>query len=71
MKQTGMIDVTTYAAAKAYTDSHGGGGGTSNYNALSNKPQINGHILEGNMTSEQIGLTSLVGVYDKEHLTLS
>lgn len=53
------IDVETYAAAKAYTDSHGGGGGgTSNYNQLSNKPQINGIELSGNKSSKDLGLES-------------
>ena len=49
----------------------GGGGGGGTYHSLPDKPSINNHVLEGNMTSEQIGLTSLMGVYDKEHLTLS
>ena len=34
----------------------GGGGGTTNYNSLTNKPQINGHTLSGNQTAEQLGL---------------
>lgn len=34
----------------------GGGGGTSNYNDLSNKPQINGATLAGNKTSSDLGL---------------
>lgn len=34
----------------------GGGGGTSNYNELSNKPQINGNELSGNKTAAQLGL---------------
>ena len=29
------------AVANHYTDTHGGQGGTSNYNALENKPKIN------------------------------
>lgn len=33
----------------------GGGGGTSDYPQLSNKPQIEGHTLLGNMTLEDIG----------------
>lgn len=33
----------------------GGGGGTSNYNDLSNKPQINGNELIGNKTWKQLG----------------
>jgi hypothetical protein len=34
------------------------GGGTSNYNALTNKPQINGVVISGNMTPADLGLTS-------------
>ena len=32
------------------------GGGTSDYNDLENKPQINGVELKGNVTSEQLGI---------------
>ena len=31
-------------------------GGTHDYNELDNKPQINGHTLEGNKTNEQLGI---------------
>ena len=34
----------------------GGGGGTTNYNALENKPQINSHELTGNKSSSDLGL---------------
>lgn len=34
----------------------GGGGGTSNYNALTNKPSINGVTLIGNKTSSDLGV---------------
>ena len=34
----------------------GGGGGTTNYNGLSNKPQINGATLEGNKSSADLKL---------------
>lgn len=34
----------------------GGGGGTTNYNALENKPQINSHELSGNKSSSDLGL---------------
>lgn len=34
----------------------GGGGGTSNYNGLSNKPQINGVTLSGDKSSSDLGL---------------
>ena len=39
-----------------------GGGSASNYEALRNKPKINGHELTGDMTPEQLGITG-----DKHH----
>ena len=33
-----------------------GGGGTSDYDQLSNRPQINGHTLSGNMSTSDIGI---------------
>lgn len=36
----------------------GGGGGTTNYNLLSNLPQIGGVELKGNKTAAQLGLQS-------------
>lgn len=36
----------------------GGSGGTSNYNDLQNKPQINGTTLSGNKTGDSLGLLS-------------
>ena len=45
-------------AFKEDLDSGGGGGtgGTTNYNNLSNKPQLNGVTLEGNKTLDQVGV---------------
>jgi hypothetical protein len=34
----------------------GGGGGTTNYNLLENRPQINNHTLEGNMSFADLGI---------------
>ena len=34
----------------------GGGGGTTDYNGLENRPQVNGVTLEGNKTSSELGL---------------
>ena len=51
-----MLDNETYAAAVAYVKAHGGGGGTSNYNDLTNKPRINGDTLTGNKTSANLGI---------------
>lgn len=32
------------------------GGGTTDYNELENKPTYNGHIIEGDMTNETLGI---------------
>lgn len=32
------------------------GGGTTDYNELENKPTYNGHIIEGDLTSESLGI---------------
>lgn len=46
---------------KTYFDQYyGGGGGTSNYNDLTNKPQIAGTTLTGNTSLATLGLTSSV-----------
>jgi len=45
--------------ALLYADGNGGGGGgggTTNYNALTNRPKINGHVLEGDKTPEDLGI---------------
>lgn len=39
-------------------EQNGGGGGTADYNELTNKPQIEGITLEGNTTFEQLGVAS-------------
>ena len=41
----------------------GGGGGTSDYTQLSNKPQINGHELNGNKTGADLDLIDDHGNY--------
>ena len=37
----------------------GGGGGTTNYEDLTNKPKVNGIVLSGNKTSADLGITTL------------
>lgn len=37
----------------------GGAGGTTNYDNLTNKPQVNGIVLSGNKTSADLGITTL------------
>lgn len=43
----------------------GSGGGTTDYTALSNKPQINGVTLTGNKTSGDLKLQSALNISDK------
>lgn len=43
-------------ATKKYVDDNAGGGGTSDYTDLTNKPQINGNTLTGNKTAASLGL---------------
>ena len=42
-----------------------GGGGTSDYTALTNKPSINGTTLEGNKTASQLGLAAASAIPTK------
>lgn len=52
-----MIDNETLAAAMAYTKKHSGDTpGTSNYNELDNRPQINSTTLTGNKSASDLGL---------------
>lgn len=39
-----------------------GGGGTSNYNDLDNKPSINGVTLSGNKTADDLGLNAMATI---------
>ena len=49
----------------------GGGGGTSDYNQLSNKPTLNGRLLSGNLTSEDVDVESNYNTtYDAEEENL-
>ena len=48
------LDLPSYLLGK----SKSGGGGTSDYSQLTNKPSINGVTLSGNKTSEDLGLAS-------------
>ena len=42
---------------KAVIEAGGGGGGTTNYNGLSNKPQINNVTLQGNLSTNDLGIS--------------
>jgi hypothetical protein len=45
-----------YIEGKLNAEVQSGGGGTTDYNDLSNKPQINGISLSGNKTTSQLGI---------------
>ena len=51
---------TNCAATTVMDEVEAGGGGTSDYTQLSNKPQINGNTLTGNQTGAQLGLVDAV-----------
>lgn len=48
------MDITSYLMGKK----SGGSGGTTNYNELTNKPQINNVELSGNKSLSDLGITS-------------
>lgn len=52
-----MNDKYTYIIGKA--SGSGGGEGTSDYNKLSNKPSINGQVLQGDITIETGGIKTI------------
>lgn len=49
---------TLYEIINGKPEQFGGGGGTSSYNDLENKPQINGRTLQGNKTLSDLGIFS-------------
>ena len=51
---------STFNELKTYFFQEGGGSGTTNYKDLENKPSINGVVLNGNKTSEDLKLTTSV-----------
>lgn len=48
------------------TQPSGGSGGSSDYEDLSNKPSINGHVLVGNSTLTDIGLGNINNTSDAD-----
>lgn len=44
---------------KGVIEAGGGGGGTTNYNLLTNLPQINGVILKGDKSFDDLGMQPL------------
>lgn len=56
------MDFDSILLAKAI---NGGGGGTSDYSDLSNKPSINSVTLSGNKTADDLGLQNEVEIINK------
>ena len=54
-----MFDAETYAAAVAFTKAHPTGG-TFDYEELTNQPQINNVVLEGNLDASDLGLAPVI-----------
>lgn len=53
------LEILLYLIYESLGSSGGGGGtGTKDYNALDNKPSINGTTLQGDLTLEDIGAAS-------------
>ncbi len=55
----GQVLTTDGEGGRVWTTVQGGGGGTSDYTALSNKPQINSTTLSGNKTSADLGIENI------------
>lgn len=53
---TDEAEITDLDERVTELEEHGGGGGTSDYTDLENKPSINGVELSGNKTTEQLGI---------------
>ena len=57
------------AAALIFGDnSGGGGGGSTNYNDLTNKPMINGEVLEGDKPADDFDLLSESDEFTEEQI---
>ncbi len=54
---TNNTSVMTPLRVKQSIQANGGGGGTSDYTALENKPKINGVTLEGDKSSSDLGIS--------------
>lgn len=53
------LEILLYLIYETLGSSGGGGGtGTKDYNALDNKPSVNGTTLQGDLTLEDIGAAS-------------
>lgn len=70
-KNNSLLNILTLKFANHYTDTHGGQGGTGDYNELSHQPQINGVVLKGNKTSAELGINPIQGVLENENLIIS
>ena len=64
-----MKGTAAWILSMAYTKKHGGGGGgTSDYNALSNRPKINGTTLAGDKSADDLSLMDQNGSLTPQQL---
>lgn len=63
-RYSGMTGDDAYAILHNKMSSGGGSGGTTNYNDLTNQPQINGVTLTGNKTSADLGISAEITQVD-------
>lgn len=62
------IDIIDIAIAKKLA---GGGGGTSDYSDLTNKPSINGVTLSGDKTGADLGIPSVYFSYADRRINIT
>lgn len=63
------LNTNSDTLVKVEGSTSGGGGGTTDYIALDNKPQINSVELSGNKTSSQLGLADASHTHDSRYYT--
>lgn len=66
-----MKGTVAWILSMAYTNKHGGGGSGTNYNNLENLPKINEITLQGNKTSDDLGIVDTDVVADEFDSTLA
>ena len=64
------MDIRSFIAGRAVGESGGGGGGTNDYEDLSNLPQINNVTLKGNKSSSDLGLASSTDIQYVQYSTM-
>ena len=65
-----MKGTVAWILSMAYAKKHGGGGGgTSDYNSLSNRPKINGTTLSGDKSADDLELVGEGDEFSPEQMS--